>query len=608
LRISSTQNIDFTSVEIVFVLCSFFLTLNYIHMKSTLKIAAFILLVTPLLVACDDFFTVNDKELIDKELVVKNEEFITGLWSNLYHSLDNGFMEIGSAMLASASDEADSNVPFGPTTAFNGGSWNSYNNPYNKAWGFQYQTINNANYFLEISDTTSNAEFKFYKDYANYPDDKAKYNRFLANLMAYRIDAKFFKALSHFQLWKMYGHVPIVDKVITKDESALLKQATTPEMVNYISDILNQIIVEFDVLENMPGSAYKAGKWDPSSLGRITKGAALALKCRMFLYAASPLHNEGEYNTAYCDSSAVAAANIINSNIYSVAIGYRKLQFNRTTSNPENILDNRTDVLDNNIMETWNYPKSGLPKYVNVPGISSNSTSPSQNLVDAYDKLSGYDPLKPNLNRDYRLSQTVYFDGDLNNGTEIETFRGGKDGIGDKNSTTTGYYLKKFVTDTLTLPVGTIAPHVWYIFRYSEVLLNYAEAMFNAYGNVKKGYITAGADLSAADALNIVRLRDNRNVGNLPVALPLTNETIRRERQVELAFEGHRFWDVRRWKIAMQTENAPLRGLNITVINNVKQYDPNYVVESRKFTDGMELFPIPYSEMYLYPSWQQNWW
>lgn len=576
-------------------------------MKSTLKIATFILLVTPLLVACDDFFTVNDKELIDKELVVKNEEFITGLWSNLYHSLDNGFMEVGSTMLANACDEADSNVPFGPTTVFNEGSWNSYNNPYNRSWGFHYQTINNANYFLEISDTTTNAEFDFYKDYANYPDDKAKYNRFLANLMAYRIDAKFFKALSHFQLWKMYGNVPIVNKVMTKEEAVQLKQATTPEMVAYISGVLNQIIVEFDVLENKPGSAYKLGKWDPSSLGRITKGAALALKCRLFLYAASPLHNNGTYNVAYCDSAAKAAASIINFNIYSVAIGYRKLQFNRTASNPENILDTRSDVLDNNLMEIWNYPKGGLPKYVNVPGICSNATCPSQNLVDAYDKLSGYDDAKPNLKRDYRLSQTVYFDGDLNNGTQIESFRGGKDGIGDKNATTTGYYLKKFVNDTITLPVGTVAPHIWYVFRYSEVLLNYAEAMFNVHGNEKKGYVTVGNDLSATDAINIVRLRDGRNSGNIAITAPLTNDIIRRERQVELAFEGHRFWDVRRWKIASTTENLPLRGLNITVANNVKQYNPNYVVETRKFVAGMELFPIPYTEMHLYPSWKQNW-
>jgi len=576
-------------------------------MKSTLKIATFILIVTPLLVACDDFFTVNDKELIDKKLVVKNEEFFTGLWSNLYHSLDNGFMEVGSTMLANASDEADSNVPFGPTTVFNEGSWNSYNNPYNRSWGFYYQTINNANYFLEISDTTTNTEFVFYKDYANYPDDKAKYNRFLANLMAYRIDAKFFKALAHFQLWKMYGNVPIVNNVITKEEAAQLKQATTPEMLTYISGILNQIIAEFNVLENKPGSAYKLGKWDPSSLGRITKGAALALKCRLFLYAASPLHNNETYNLAYCDSAAKAAASIINSNIYSVAIGYRKLQFNRTATNPENILDTRSDVLDNNLMETWNYPKGGLPKYVNIPGICSNATCPSQNLVDAYDKLSGYDDAKPNLKRDFRLSQTVYFDGDLNNGTQIESFRGGKDGIGDKNATTTGYYLKKFVNDTITLPVGTVAPHVWYVFRYSEVLLNYAEAMFNAYGNAKKGYITVGNDLNATDAINIVRLRDGRNTGNLAITAPLTNDIIRRERQVELAFEGHRFWDVRRWKIASITENLPLRGMNITVANNVKQFNPNYVVETRKFVTGMELFPIPYTEMHLYPSWKQNW-
>jgi hypothetical protein len=139
------------------------------------------------------------------------------------------------------------------------------------------------------------------------------------------------------------------------------------------------------------------------------------------------------------------------------------------------------------------------------------------------------------------------------------------------------------------------------------VLLNYAEAMFNAYGNTKKGYIT-GTDLNALEAINIVRLRAGKNTGNTALTGTLTNDIIRRERQMELAFEGHRFWDVRRWLIANTTENLPLRGVNITLTNAVKTYDTNYVVETRKFLAGMEHFPIPYSEMYLYPSWTQNWW
>lgn len=577
-------------------------------MNTKFKILVISILTVLLLPACDDFFVLNDKELIDNNLVIKNEEFITGLWSNLYHSFDNGFQEVGSTMLANASDESDSNVPYGATSFFNDGSWNSYNTPYNRTWSFLYQGINNAAYFLQISDTTTNKELKFYQDYKNYPDNRAKYNKFLANLKAYRIDSKFFKAYFHFQLWKMYGNVPIVDNVISEKEALQLKQATTAEMVTYIATTLNQVIREFDQLETVSGSAYHAGKWDPSSLGRITKGAALALKCRMFLYAASPLHNQGAYNKVLCDSAAKTAASIINLNIYSVNIGYRKLQFNRTASNPENILDNRVDILDNNFMEFSNYPKSGLAKYVNVPGVGSNVTSPSQNLVDAYDKLPGYSAAAPFQKLDVRFAQTIYCNGDIVNGVPVESFRGGKDGIGEKNATTTGYYLKKFVNDTLTLPVGTTAPHVWYIFRYSEVLLNYAEAMFNAHGNVNKGYITAGTDLTPEAALNLVRLREGKNLGNLAIATTLTNELIRRERQVELAFEGHRFWDVRRWNIANSTENKPLRGMNITITNAVKNYDPNYVVENRKFVAGMELFPIPYTEMHLYPSWVQNWW
>jgi hypothetical protein len=575
-------------------------------MRTKTKILTFLSLFILLFTSCEDFYQVNDKELIGRDLVVKNEEFITGLWDNLYHSFDNGFQEVGSSMLASACDEAESNVPFGATTSFNQGSWNSYNTPYNRSWAYLYQGINNASHFLEISDTTTNTEFNFFKDYKKYPDNKVKYNQFLANLKSYRNDAQFFKAYFHFQLWKMYGNAAIVDKVISKDEAKNLKQATTAEMVNYISGTLNGVIAEFDVIAKMPNSSYSAGKWGSSQLGRITKGAALALKCRLFLYAASPLYNEGSYNTAYCDSAAKAAAAIINSGIYSVDISYRKLQFDRTVANTENILDNRVDILDNNFMETSNYPKSGLPKYVNVGAVCSNATCPSQNLADAYN-LPAYTATTPFANKDYRFLQTIYLDGEIVNGNPIESYRGGKDGIGEKNSTSTGYYLKKFVQDTITLPIGTNAPHVWYIFRYSEVLLNYAEAMYNAYGNTKKGYIT-GTDLNALEAINIVRLRAGKNIGNVALTGTLTNDIIRRERQMELAFEGHRFWDVRRWLIANTTENLPLHGINITLTNGVKTYDTNFVVETRKFLAGMEHFPIPYSEMYLYPSWKQNWW
>lgn len=158
------------------------------------------------------------------------------------------------------------------------------------------------------------------------------------------------------------------------------------------------------------------------------------------------------------------------------------------------------------------------------------------------------------------------------------------------------------------MPVGTTASHVWYIFRYSEVLLNYAEAMHNAFGDARKGYITNGSDMNALEAINTVRLRAGKNIGNMQLATSLSNDIIRKERQVELAFEGHRFWDVRRWKIAETTENKALRGMSIEWNNGVKSYNANFKVESRKFVNGMEHFPIPFTEMHLYPDWKQNWW
>lgn len=578
-------------------------------MNLKIKIYLTALVLVFILNSCDNPFVVDDKEFINKDLVVSNESYIVGLWANLYHSFNNGFQEVGSSMLASACDEADSNVPFGPTNAFNQGSWNSYNNPYSKAWAYMYSVLNNASYFLEVSDTTLNKDMVFYKDYIKFPDNKLKYNTFLANLKGWRADARFFKAYHHFQLWKMYGNVPIVDKVLSKDEALKLKQATTQEVVNYIDTTLNRVIKELDELERMPNTIYTGGKWNSNNLGRITKGAAFALKCRMYLYAASPLYNNGTYNKAYCDSAARAAAKIINMNIYSLNISYSAMQFDRSLANPENILDYRSGVGNLNYFELQNYPKGGEAQYVNVDNICSNATCPSQNLVDAYEKLPGYTSTLPFQNLDARFKLTILCDGDVANGKEVESYKGGVAGIGDKNATTTGYYLKKFVVDKVTLPVGTQPAHIWYVFRYGEVLLNYAEAMFNAYGETtKKGYVTNGPDMSALDAINKTRLRTGLT-GNIAIVSPLNNEKIQKERQVELAFEGHRFWDVRRWKIAEISENAPLRGMFIVKnSDNTKTYNPRYEVEKRLFTAGMEHFPIPYTEMNQYPSWTQNWW
>jgi hypothetical protein len=117
------------------------------------------------------------------------------------------------------------------------------------------------------------------------------------------------------------------------------------------------------------------------------------------------------------------------------------------------------------------------------------------------------------------------------------------------------------------------------------------------------GYVTNGSDLSATDAVNLIR---NRTGVAMPAHTAVTEAQLRNERRIELAFEGHRFWDVRRWMIAEQTENQPLKGMRITKDGASLTYQVTDI-ETRKFVaPEMYRFPIPYVEMTNYSNWQQN--
>lgn len=130
-----------------------------------------------------------------------------------------------------------------------------------------------------------------------------------------------------------------------------------------------------------------------------------------------------------------------------------------------------------------------------------------------------------------------------------------------KNATRTGYYLKKFLNDGLNLTQGATAQHNWVAYRYAEVLLNYAEAMNEVYGPMVK---PEGYPMSATDALMMVR---NRASAQLPRLAATTKAAFRaavkHERQIELAFEDHRYWDLLRWMDAKDVLNRPVKGVKI---------------------------------------------
>jgi len=330
--------------------------------------------------------------------------------------------------------------------------------------------------------------------------------------------------------------------------------------------------------------------------GRATKGAALALKARVLLYAASPLHNT-ENDVTLWQNAAKAAKAVIDLNTYALASSYTAVVNNPSlTPGPELIFERREAA--SNGFERRNFP-------IGYEG-GGTGTCPTQNLVDAYemsntglpitDPASRYNPLQPYSFRDPRLRATIIYNGTTWKSKQVETFAGGKNGLPITNATKTGYYLKKYVIEAINLDpklgAVTTREHTWTLFRYGEILLNYAEAMNEAYGPTN----ASDMGLTALQAVNFIRKRAGMPNFSATLSPDAFRTKLRNERRVELAFEDHRFWDTRRWKIGEETKD--IYAINITRNANLSLNYEVKLLEIRPFEERMYLYPIPQSELF----------
>lgn len=436
-------------------------------------------------------------------------------------------------------------------------------------WGRSYRGIHDINFAINnISKLTISAPHR---------------DKLLAEL-------KFIRAFRYHDIIRNYGGAVLMgDKVVDlyKDDlqdQSLFKRASLKESIDYAVAQLDEAAAGLPVNND--------GSW---LLGRATKGAALALKSRLLLYAASPLYATGTWQAA-----ATAAQAVISLNKYTLYTGgYGNLFL--TSDNSEAIFERLYTKNSNHThLEIANGPNG-------YGGWGGNL--PLQNLVDDYqmangkfitDGTSGYDAQNPYVNRDNRFYATILYNGAGYRGSTIETFLPGgkdsKDGNENWNTSKTGYYLKKFMNDAYPLqnPWGNAGFQPWFYLRYAEVLLNFAEAANEAYG---ADVVPSGSTLSARTAVNLVRQRVN--MPDLAAGLSQTQmrDAIRYERRVELAFEEHRFYDVRRWKIADVTENKPAGGITITKSGSTLTYATKVALDGRKFETKHYWLPIPRTEI-----------
>jgi hypothetical protein len=537
-----------------------------------------IIILAGLASACSkDFLDTRIDTSQTDETVKSNYATLFSFANAPYAFLRDGFFTLDANLFAAASDEAEQTNAASSSLLFNQGSWNATTNPDNYYSNY-YAGIRAANYFLENSvnykallgvsrDTISAAE-------------RIKYQNDVQNIAWFRGEAHILRAWYYFELSKRYGGVPLVTKVLTTSDNTNLPATPYDSIISFI---VNEVDTYKDSLQ---------ANWKTSSFanydGRFTQGVALAVKARALLYAASPLHNTGGDITRWQKAAAAAHDLIVFANgagQYSLAADYRNyfLQNNVVTAN-ETIYAIREPA--SNLQETNNYP-------IATSGGKSGVT-PSHNLVADYEYTGTPDPANPYANRDPRLAYSIVTNNSTWNNRTINEAAGGTDDMANTNSSKTGYYLKKFLNDGLNLVQSQTVVHAWIVFRYGEVLLEYAEAMNEAYGPDNDN----GYGLTARAAINMVR---NRTGVAMPAVTASGAEELRaaikHERRIELAFEDYRYWDLIRWKDAELALNAPLQGVRVTLAPPNITYQV-FNVENRVFNAGkMYYYPFPQSEI-----------
>ena len=533
-----------------------------------------------------------------------NYDYARNRATGMYSPLKKGFQYIGDAMMASATDEAEFVRPWESIQNFNKGSWNQFTNP-DDVWSYYFDAIRRTNVFLADCDNVSLDRWK------NDPAETAQiiYEQKLKEVGYWKLEARFLRAYYHFELMKRYGGIPIMKEAMSLDDPyADMKRASLQDVVDFI---VSECVELSDPEAGLP-DVYDI---PADNLGRATRGAALALKSRVLLYAASDLYNDPSWAGGYgspelislsdettraqkWEAAAKAALEVINSPAAYSLGAYGDIG-KVYKDNPEIIFV--ISEAESNSFERVNFP-------IGYEGGSSGN-NPTQNLVDAYPMADGsafswkteYEQgtESPYENRDPRLALSIVTNDSWLYNRNVEIWEGGRDANPIEFATTTGYYMRKMLNTELDLYNNRMSIHAWPVFRLGEIYLNYAEAL-NEYDPGNADIAIYLDRLRARSDVSLPGLADSGISGQEAV-----REYIRNERRIELAFEDHRAWDVRRWMEGPESFGTPIYGVRVE-----KQYDGSFTytrvkVEDRNFSPQMYFYPIPQNEINI-TGWPQN--
>lgn len=404
-----------------------------------------------------------------------------------------------------------------------------------------------------------------------------------------KAEVRFVRAWFHFHLTKWWGDAPVVDKELTVEEAKSIPRSPKAEVVKFITDELDAAAAVLPKKEN----------YAEADLGRITKGAALALKARVLLYDGNRMAEVVTICEQLMDQQNI-------NGVYSLESNYTNLFSDATVNQKTN--ESILSLQFAPVTRTWG-------EYFDMAPISegarTNGLAPTQELVNSYIMLngkaineagSGYNENDPYVNRDPRLTATVVYHGyewQRPNGSNVTIYiRPGSTPAGGINSneyrndgqgSPTGYYWRKYWDPNFTTPGISSGLNI-HLIRYADVLLMYAEAkealgQFTAdVWNKTIRPIRQRAGFTDAGALNYP---GNTNI----------RDVIRNERRVELALEGLRIDDIRRWRIAEVVMNGWAHGAKY----GDPTIDNGYIrVQQRTFDPSKHyLWPVPPSEIEL---------